>query len=151
MFIEKFRKFVCDGDSISCVVDGFDCKATIYCDEINDAPWERYDGFWPSLNPDDAGYIGPKSKRALAYALVKAENVKRAWENGEWWYVGVAVTISKNGIELTGKFAHAVWGVECNYPGNNNDCLREIANEELPDALQDAREVITKLAEMTHE
>jgi hypothetical protein len=148
MFTKGFNKYACDGDSITCTVEGFDCTATIYHDDCGDRPDERDDGFWPSLDPKSAGYIGEKSKSTLARQTAKAKEVMAAWERDEWWYVGVAVTVSKNDIQLTGRFDHACWGVDCNYPGSDNSYLMDIANEELGSALAAAREAIAGLVEV---
>ena len=145
MFTKGFGKYAYPGDTITCTVDGFDCTATLYFDDCGDTPEERDDGFWPSLDPKSAGYIGPKSKSTLARHMAKAKAVMQAWENNEWWYVGVAVTISKNDVPLTGKYDHACWGVDCNYPGSDNSYLMDVANEDLHEALKAAK---AKLAEL---
>lgn len=139
MFKQKFQNYVCVGDSISCSVDGFDVTARIYRDDCSDKPDERQDGFWPSLDPKSAGYIGAKSKRTLARHHAKAENVMRAWLADEWFYCGVAVTVSRNEVQLTSEFSNALWGVECNYPGSDNSYLCGVANELLNEALDEAR------------
>lgn len=66
------------------------------------------DGFWPSLDPNSAGYIGAKTKSTLARHMVKARGVLRAWENNDWFYCGIAVTVSRNGVELTDEFSNAL-------------------------------------------
>ena len=80
-----------------------------------------------------------------------------SWVEDEWHYTGVAVTVFRHGVQLTGDFTHAIWGVERNYPGddpaatNPNAYLRDVANELLPDALADAKRMLVKLcAEVTH-
>jgi len=146
MFTKEFDKYTCDGDSITCTVDGFDCTAFIHHDDDSNAPDERQDGFWPSLDPKDAGYIGEgKTAAQLTAAKRKASHVMNAWKKDDWWYVGVCVTVSKNGIQLTGDFDHSVWGVECNYPYSGNGYLRELANENLSEALDAARAAVAKL------
>jgi len=57
-FSQKFDSYVCLGDKITCAVDGYTVTARITRDETPDAPDQRQDGFWPSLYPDDAGFIG---------------------------------------------------------------------------------------------
>lgn len=146
MFKQQFKSYVCEGDSIACEVDGMECRATIYRDEVVDTPEERNDGFWPSLDPKSAGYIGPKSKRSLARHMAKAQAVMDAWKRDEWWYCGVAVTVSKNDVQLTHKYGSALWGVECNYPGADNSYLCVVANEMLGEALEEARGTLAKLA-----
>jgi hypothetical protein len=148
-FKTGFRDTVYEGDTITCTVDGFDCTATLYRDDCSDSPDQRQDGFWPSLDPKSAGYIGPKSKRALAREQIKMQRVMSTWENDEWHYYGVAVTVTKNEIELTGKYNHALWGIEGNWPvgrlkGRNRYFL-EVANELLADALAEAKEKVLTL------
>lgn len=143
MFTQKFASYVCQGDTIQCELEGFTCIARIYRDDSNDKPDQRDDGFWPSKDKTAAGYVLPENFEA-EYA--KAENVMRGWKNDEWFYCGVGVTIHKAGVQLTGQFDHALWGVECNYPGSDNDYLREVANDSLQEALAAAK---AKLAELT--
>jgi hypothetical protein len=143
MFTKEFDSYVCEGDSITCTVAGFDCRATLYRDDCRDRPDESDCGFWPSLDPTKAGYIGPKSRHALARATAKAQRIMEAWQNDEWHYFGVAITVSKNGVELTSEYGNALWGIEGNWPGyrkgrNPNKYFRQVANELLPDAIKEA-------------
>lgn len=150
MFTKHFDRFVCVGDTIECEVDGYTLTATIYFDDDTTPPDERQDGFWPSLDSNSAGYIGPKSKSTLARHMAQAKRVMDAWRNDEWFFCGVAVTVSKDGIELTGKYDHALWGIECNYPstrkGNPNTYLLDVANEYVDEALEAAKATVAKLA-----
>lgn len=41
MFVEKFNSYVCDGDSITCEVNGFTVTAKVERDDDSDAPWDR--------------------------------------------------------------------------------------------------------------
>lgn len=143
-----FDSFVCDGDTVSLEVDGFTLTATIYRDDDCTPPHKRQDGFWPSLDPNNDGYIGPKSKSTLARHMAKAKEVLRSWRNDEWWYVGVAVTVEKDGVQLTGDYDHALWGIECNYPfgRNPNHYLSAAADEYIGEALDAAKAKIAKLA-----
>src|SRR5512139_4023032 len=124
MFTKDFGTYVCEGDQITCSVDGFECTATLYQDDDNTPPDKRQDGFWPSLDPKSDGYIGPKAKRALAREMARMKDVLRAWNNDEWHYYGVAVTVKKEGVQLVGRYECALWGIEGNYPsgrkGNPN-------------------------------
>ncbi len=151
MFTKEFDSYVCEGDSIACTVKGFDCRATLYRDTDSGPPDEEVDGFWPSLDPKSAGYIGPKSRHALKRAMDHATEVMRAWKADEWHYFGVAVTVSKNGVDLTGEYDHALWCIEGNYPsrrkGNPNKYFREVANDYLPRALADAKAKLDELCE----
>lgn len=145
MFTKHFDSFVCEGDKITCDVDGFTCTARLYHDDCADAPDERQDGFWPSLDPQDAGYIGPKSKRTLAREMAKARAIMDAWKNDEWHYYGVAVTVEREGVQLVGRYDHALWGIEGNYPGTDNSYFQEVANELLDEALSAARAKVSAL------
>jgi len=136
-FTETFGPHVCEGDSIACERDGFRIVARIVRDDCPDAPDQRQDGFWPSLIKDAPGFIGPgKNFRArYAEAQAKAETVMAAWRRDEWFYCGIVLAVSLEGVELD---AHAasLWGVEANYPGTDNSYLTEVANELLPEALE---------------
>ena len=139
-FTEKFDSFVCLGDSITCEVDGFTVTARIAHDETPDAPDQRQDGFWPSLYPNDAGFIGAGNgwRDRLAIAQAKAEAVMKAWKNDEWFYCGVVLSVAIDGVELT-DHAASLWGIEANYPDSDNAYLTEVANELLSEALEAAK------------
>lgn len=154
-FKTDFASYVCEGDKIECEVDGFHCVATLYRDDNSGSPDERDDGFWPSLDPHDAGYIGPKSKATLKRRMENAVAVMDAWKNDEWHYYGIAVTIWKAGVRLTGEYSNAIWGIEGNYPAvakprtkkriNTNVYFRSVANELLGEALREAEDKLAAL------
>ena len=139
-FTQKFDDYVCIGDSITCTVDGYTVTARIAHDETPDAPDERQDGFWPSLYPNDAGFIGAGNgwRDRLATAQAKAEAVMKAWKNDEWFYCGVILSAAIDGLELTDHVA-SLWGIEANYPDSDNAYLTEVANELLSEALEAAK------------
>lgn len=181
MFTKGFGSYVCDGDTITCEVDGFDVTATIHHDNTGDAPWESCDGHgpvsdWTSrnkragemvLHSDHGSHRYYDFAKAVKIAKrdewdappyrtgTKAQQAERAarrdfealqaWCNDEWWNVGVAVTVSKDDIQLTGDYDFALWGVECNYPGSDNAYLMEVANEYVGEAVEAARAAIAKL------
>jgi hypothetical protein len=142
-----FADYACDGDTVSFEYEGFTFTATLYRDDDCNAPDEQQEGFWPSLDPNDAGYIGAKSKSTLARHMAKAREVLATWRNDEWWYVGVAVTVEKEGVQLTSDYEHALWGIECNYPfgKKSNHYLSSRADEYVGEALKTARAKIAKL------
>lgn len=184
MFTAQFNKYACDGDSITCEVDGFTITATIHRDDCGDVPWDREDGHgtvthWTHhakrpgqlvLSSDrhsmhryydfqeackiarrdgwraPGDHDKPMSREVAARAARHDFEVLKAWCEDRWWYVGVAVTVEKDDIELTGTYDHALWGVECNYPGSDNSYLQQVANELLPDALESAKAVVASLA-----
>lgn len=139
--------FVCEGDTITCELEGFTFIARVYRDDNNGPPDKMQDGFWPSLDPKDAGYIGPKTKRQLATAKRHASHVMAEWKAGNWWYCGIAVTAERAGVQLTEQYSNALWGVDCNYPkrGRKNKYLRDVANELLGECLQEANAKLDEL------
>ena len=148
-----FDRYVCEGDTVTLDIDGFTLTATIYRDDDDGAPDERDNGFWPSLDPNNAGYIGNKSKSTLARHMAFAEQVMQAWKDDEWFYCGVAVTVEREGVQLTGQYDHAVWGLECNYPERNkrhrpNDYLAQVASEYIGEALDAAYAEIAALCKV---
>lgn len=142
MFNNNFALGVSEGTFITALVDGFVCVATVYVDDSGDRPDVRDAGFWPSRDESAAGYVLPEN---FDIEQAKAERVMAAWENDEWFYCGVAVTVSRADVQLTGQYDHALWGVECNYPDSDNSYLTSVANELLSEALFSAR---AKLAEL---
>lgn len=144
----KFDKYAIEGETVSLSIDGFDLVATIYRDDDATSPDKRDDGFWPSLDPNSCGYIGDKSKSTLSRHMRKAKDVLQAWKDDEWFYCGVAVVVSKCGIELTGEFDHALWGIECNYPfsKNGNAYISECADSYIGEAMEAAKAKLLELA-----
>jgi hypothetical protein len=159
-FSERFATYVCPGDTITCEVGGFTVMAQIVLDDCPDAPEfrgsenapvERFpegrqDGFWPSLYKDAPGFIGPGNgfRERFAKAQAEAEAVMEGWRKGDWFYCGIVLTVTLEGVTLE---AHAasLWGVEANYPGSDNAYLTEVADELLPEALDTARAVLARL------
>ena len=139
-FTQKFDAFICIGDSITCTVDGYTVTARIAHDETPDAPDQRQDGFWPSLYPDDAGFIGAGNgwRDRFAKAQDKAESIMAAWKSDEWYYCGVILSVAIDGITLD-DHAASLWGIEANYPDSDNAYLTEVANELLFEALKTAK------------
>lgn len=145
-FAERFSCLVCPGDAITCEADGFTVTARIVPDDCPDAPDQRQDGFWPSLYINDPGFIGPgpNHRERLAKAKTEADAIMEAWRRGDWFYCGIVLSVSFEGIELA-RHAASLWGVEANYPGSDNAYLNEVAGERLPEALSTARIVAEKL------
>lgn len=150
-FRQHFAKFACVGDRITCEFPGgYTATAFLERDDCSDTPPERDDGFWPSRDPSSAGYVIAKSERTFERQMARAKEVLRAWQNDEWLYVGVCVVISKAGVQLTGNYDNALWGVDCNYPfpgrWRPNQYLRTVANDLLGEALEQAQNKIEGLA-----
>ena len=135
-FTERFDTFVCEGDCIACEQDGFRIVARIVRDDCPDAPDQRQDGFWPSLYKDAPGFIGPgpNHRERFAQAQAEAEAVMAAWRRDDWFYCGIVLSVSLDGVILD-EHAISLWGVEANYPGSDNAHLTEAADELLADAI----------------
>jgi hypothetical protein len=147
MFTERFSSFVCAGDVITCETEGFTVSARIVPDDCPDPPDQRQDGFWPSLYRDAPGFIGPGNdfRERFAKAQAEAEALMEGWRRGEWFYCGIVLSVSLDGVELA-PHAASLFGLEANYPETDNSYLTEVAGDLLPEALAAARAVLARLA-----
>ena len=130
-FTSRFPLTAKPGDYIETAPDanGIVFRATIVIDDTDTPPDEQQEGFWPSRDPDNAGYVGDgKTFAEYAAACVLAQDVMQAYEAGEWGYVCVVVSSRADGRGAS------LWAVDCNYPGSDNSYLLEVANDLLPDA-----------------
>lgn len=159
-FTETFQTFVCEGDRIDTEIGGYTVTARIVRDDCPDAPDERQDGFWPSLYKDSAGFIGetdqelvrgtnspsngPNWRERFDSAQARAKDIMRAWKADEWFYCGIVLSVSLEGIVLE-THAASLWGIEANYPDSGNACLTEVANELLPEALDAGRAIAARI------
>lgn len=117
-YSSKFDRFVCQGDTIVADVDGFTVTARIVYDE--------------STRPDDFDCYDP--------------HIIDAWRNDDWFFCGVCLQVSRAGVDLTGPYAAALWGVEANFPcGDNPYYLTEIAVDLIPEAVAEARAAMARL------
>ncbi len=139
-FNEQFLPYVCLGDSINMDVGDYTVTARIAHDDTPDKPDERDCGFWPSLDPNAAGFIGAGNgwRKRFDQQQAKAESVMAAWKNDEWFYCGIILSVSIDETELT-DHAASLWGIEANYPDSKNSYLSQVANELLSEALGAAK------------
>ena len=77
MFTEKFGRYACDGDSISCEIDGFTLTATIVADNDAGAPWKNEDGHGPVSEWTTSG------KNAGERVLASERDSKRYYDFAE--------------------------------------------------------------------
>lgn len=102
----------------------------------------RADGW--DAPPFGTGTAGERAARAaeLDFKMLKA------WCDDEWHYVGVVLSVWRADVCLA-KHAASLWGIEANYPHTEaeraNEYLQEVANELLPEAMDEARKVFAKL------
>ena len=60
-----------------------------------------------------------------------------AWQRDEWFYCGVVLRVSFNGIDLDTEHV-SLWGVEANLNGDNSHVF-DVANDMIPGALVEAK------------
>jgi len=114
-FNEKFDKYVCINDTIETEIDGLTVTARIEFDQ--------------DTKPSD-------------FDCYSKSTIKK-WENDEWFFCGVVLSVSKNGVVLSGH-ASSLWGIECNF-SKSNEYLDEVANELLPEAIEEGNRILAKL------
>jgi hypothetical protein len=111
-----FSKYVCAGDSVSVNCGPYTITARIVPDD--------------DMRPTDFDCYGPDEMKA--------------WERGEWSFVGIVLSVSVDGFRLD-SHAASLWGIDCNFPGGDNAYLQEIANDLLPEALERAETIRASL------
>jgi len=134
MFTTQFDNYVCENDSIDCVVNGIRYTARVQHD--------------PDCSPRD--YDAPGCCFDTSSDEYGEENQKiiDAWDNDEWFYVVVVVSacIDESGHEL-GDYLACLGGVDCNFPGGDNNYLMDVANELLDEAKEEANKELESLRE----
>lgn len=137
MFTKGFDKYACFGDTIECEVDGYTFVARLEFDTDY------------RIDDDDCHNVDRSVTGCTEEQHAELLEARAAWFRDEWSYVGVVVSVSRNGVELD-DHAASVWGMEMNYPGcDNNAHLTDIANElidEAKDVAGHARQKILKEA-----
>lgn len=103
----QFASFAMEGDSVTWESEGFTLTARL-----------KYD---TDTTPMD-------------YECYSPIKIKQ-WKNNEWFYVGVIIAISKNGVMLD-EHAASRWGVDCNYSKTSNKYLSTIAGNMEGEALE---------------
>ena len=126
MFTEKFDRYVCIGDTITCEAEGFTFTARIEHDPDY------------HIDDDDCYNTDQEVTGCNEAQQAKLLEARQAWFDDEWFYCGIVISVSRNGVELD-DHAASLWGIECNYPGSDNSYLQTVANELLEEAIEDAK------------
>jgi len=138
-FTQKFDASALLGESISLNLDYFEFRATLAIDDLSGAPDENCEGFWPSLDPESAGFIGEgKTAADLLAAHNKAQALYDGWLSDKWFYCAVLVeaySLHGNGEALA---SESLYGLECNASDNSN--LSDAANELLGGVIEGLKE-----------
>ena len=114
----QFAKYACVGDSITWQLEGFDIVARL-----------EYD---TDTKPTDSDCYAP-------------EDVQR-WRDDKWFYVGVVLSVSRNGVELS-DHAASLWGIDCNFSDTSNAYLSEVAQEMEDEAIEYAKKRVLEILE----
>jgi hypothetical protein len=114
----QFPRYACEGDSIEWSRDGFDLRARLVYDDDTD--------------PTDSD-------------CYETADIER-WRADEWFYVGVVLSVSRNGVELS-EHAASLWGIDCNFSDTSNAYLSEVARELEAEALETARAELARIRE----
>lgn len=103
----QFNSYALEGDSITWESEGFTLTARL-----------QYD---TDTTPID-------------YECYSPLKIKQ-WKNDDWFYVGVIVSVSKNGVMLD-DHAASLWGVDCNYNRTSNKHLATVAQDMENEAIE---------------
>jgi len=134
MFTESFNNYVCPGDTITTEADGFTVTARIEFD---------YDF---RIDDDDCHNPDPSVTGCNEYHQEQLLKARDAWFNDEWFYCGIVLSVSWNGIEVL-DYAASLWGIECNYPGTDNSYLSELATELLDEAVEQGLKALDEMVD----
>jgi len=114
--------------------DGFyvQFERVILPDDSGDRPDDNDEGFWPSLDPMKAGWVGDNPERSFEDHLQAAHDRMAAFERGDWGYVGVRARalclVVQNGYGTCINIDSAgLWGIE----SDAGDYLDEVYAEEV--------------------
>lgn len=114
-FPKGFSDYACEEDYIEVTIGGYVIRATL-----------EYDRF---TKPTD-------------FECFDEEQIA-AWRKDEWFFGGIVMSASYNGVHLDP--CTSLWGLEVNLPGCTNEHLTEVANEMLDEALGEATRRRTEL------
>lgn len=114
----QFPAYACEGDRIEWTREGFDlCARLVYDTDTKPTDFDCYD----------------------------TADIER-WRADEWFYVGVVLSVSRNGVELS-DHAASLWGIDCNFSDTSNDYLSEVAQELEAEALDTDRDEVARICE----
>ena len=124
-FTTPFDSYACEGDTITGTLAGYDLTARIVRDDDH------------KIDDDDCHNPDQRVTGCDDEQQAKLLEARRAWFDDEWFYCGIVISVSRNGV-LIDNHAASLWGIECNYPGGGNAYLLDIANELAGEAVERA-------------
>lgn len=116
--------------------------------DFYDDPTHVDEGFFPSLDVDDAGYIGPNPTRSYQEQMDAANARYQAFCNDDWEYVGVIaeaqvyIPIGGSSYTIHTFKSAGVWGVE----SDSREYLAELYKEQKAELLAQLEALGTALA-----
>lgn len=139
-FVDEFDGYACENDMIQCDHQGYHVVAKIERDEHH------------GIDDDDCHSVAQDVTGCNDEQFSWLMHCRSEWENNEWFYCGIVLSVFFNGVEIE-EHAASLFGIECNYPqqddNTDNSYLRTVANELLPEAIETAKkrheELIQKL------
>lgn len=123
-FKDKFKDYVCEGDTISVKIGGVVYTARIENDDCY------------SIDDDDCHNEDQSVTGCDDEQFAKLLEARKAYFRGEWFYCGIIISATLEGSPIFEYDLDSLWGIEVNYPGSNNDYLTEVANDMLPLAIK---------------
>ena len=124
--VQQFRNI--DSDKRPQVVS-VEFSRVLQADDTTGHPEEQDAGFWPSKDPDAAGYVLPEN---FDSEMRKAKARMRRFNRGDWYYCGVVcratvhVPIGGNSFTVYTIDSAGLWGIE----SDAGDYLDEVYREE---------------------
>lgn len=109
--------FLCAGDDLTTNEGVFTIRARIEFDH--------------NSSPEDADCYTPE--------------MVEAWKADEWFFAGIVLNVSVNGIDLG--VNTSLWGVEINLENDNSHALI-VANEMIGEAVEEAKAQLARLADI---
>jgi hypothetical protein len=133
-------QFICHDNPKKPQIASIDWQKVIEDDDCQDRPDERDDGFWPSNDPNAAGYVKPED---YDKQLASATERYNAWKRGDWNFIGVraraVITLPIGGTSFVTYelVSPGLWGIE----SDAGDYLDEIFKEEKATLLDHLRAI----------
>lgn len=151
-FTSGFSDYACPGDRIVAKVGHLTLTAKIEHDSDTGRPDKELDGFWPSFDPENDGYIGPNKTRSDLDAQTQhMQRVLDGWLNDDWFWCGIVIKVSCEGVMLDD--STSLWSIDCNWPredgSTDNSYLLDVANDLAPEAIKNAERVLARLCSPT--
>lgn len=122
------------------------------------SPEQECDGYWPSLDPRDPGFIGENADLADFDRQYKAAKERlQAFENGDWYYMGVRakafvhIPIGSRSFRMLELESSGLWGVESDSDASYLESIFADEREELLSQLRTLGASLTGKTELDEE